>query len=116
MRQGVGEMASRRLPDALHTFTTLVEDAPDFAEAWNKRATVHFLMGHLAESAADVAETLRLEPRHFGALSGLGQIELLRDDLEGALEAFRAALKVHPHLPGAAAAVERLAAERQPEL
>lgn len=116
MRMGVEQMSSGRLPQALETYTKLIEDAPGFAEAWNKRATIHFMMGDLAESVADVAQTLRLEPRHFGALSGLGRIELRRGDPEGALEAFRAALKVHPHLPGAAAAVERLSRKLEREI
>ena len=81
-------------------FDDLVDIAPEYAEAWNKRATVHFLLGNLADSIADVDVTLDLEPRHFGALSGLGQIELQLGDPAAALSAFEAALLMHPHLPG----------------
>ncbi|MFT5181511.1 MAG: tetratricopeptide (TPR) repeat protein [Alphaproteobacteria bacterium] len=100
MQQGVVLMNGQRLGEALAVFDDLVGAAPDYAEAWNKRATVHFLLGNLADSIADVDATLDLEPRHFGALSGLGQIELQRGDLEAALAAFEAALRMHPHLPG----------------
>ena len=108
MQQGVVLMNRQRLDEALNVFDDLVDIAPDYAEAWNKRATVHFLLGNLADSIADVDATLNLEPRHFGALSGLGQIELQRGDPEAALAAFEAALLVHPHLPGTRDIIERL--------
>lgn len=111
MEQGVILMANRRLEDALQVFDDLVDIAPDYAEAWNKRATVHFLLGNLADSVADVDTTLELEPRHFGALSGLGQIELQRGHPEAALAAFEAALRVHPHLPGTRTVIDRLRRE-----
>ncbi len=100
MRRGIAAMNIRRLDDALAIFSELVELAPDYAEAWNKRATVLFLLGELDQSAADVDRTLSLEPRHFGALSGLGQIRLAQRDLEAALRAFEQAQRVNPHLVG----------------
>ena len=100
MEQGITLMGRRRLHEALKVFDDLVDIAPNYAEAWNKRATVHFLLGNYADSIADVDATLDLEPRHFGALSGLGQIELKRGDPEAALSAFEAAVRMHPHLPG----------------
>ena len=108
MQQGIELMDQQRLGEALKVFDDLVDLAPNYAEAWNKRATVHFLLGNLADSAADVDVTLDLEPRHFGALSGLGQIELARGNPEAALEAFEAALRVHPHLPGTREIIEQL--------
>ncbi len=108
MQHGVELMERRRLDEALKVFDDLVDIAPNYAEAWNKRATVHFLLGNLADSIADVDVTLKLEPRHFGALSGLGQIELQRGQPEAALDAFEAALQVHPHLPGTRGIIERL--------
>ncbi len=108
MERGVDAMRESRLEDALAEFDTLVEAAPDFAEAWNKRATVHYMLGNLDESIADVEETLALEPRHFGALSGLGQIQILKRDDAAALDAFEQALAVHPHLANTKGIVEAL--------
>ena len=108
MEQGIVLMSTRQLDEALKVFDDLVEIAPDYAEAWNKRATVHFLLGNLADSIADVDVTLKLEPRHFGALSGLGQIEMQRGDPEAALSAFEAAVLVHPHLPGTRGIIQEL--------
>ncbi|MCZ6588918.1 MAG: tetratricopeptide repeat protein [Alphaproteobacteria bacterium] len=108
MQQGVVLMNRRRLGEALEVFDDLVDIAPEYAEAWNKRATVHFLLGNLADSIADVDVTLDLEPRHFGALSGLGQIELQLGDPAAALSAFEAALLMHPHLPGTRDLIKQL--------
>ncbi len=108
MEQGIILMNRQRLSAALKVFDDLVDIAPNYAEAWNKRATVHYLLGNYADSVADVDVTLDLEPRHFGALSGLGQIELIQGDPEAALTAFEAALRVHPHLPGTRDLIQQL--------
>ena len=100
MHIGIKAMADGRFDDAVEVYTALIDQAPDYAEAWNKRATVYFIQGKLALSAADVKQTLALEPRHFGALSGLGQIEMLRGNGDAALKAFESAVKVHPRLSG----------------
>lgn len=108
MRQGTFALANARTGEALRIFDRLIETEPRFAEAWNKRATLYFMIGELDKSRADVARTLELEPRHFGALSGLGQIELLRGDRKKALQAFEHALDANPHLAGARMMVDRL--------
>jgi tetratricopeptide (TPR) repeat protein len=108
VRQGTALMEQGQLALALAAFNGVVERAPRFAEGWNKRATVFFLMDDYDSSLADIERTLALEPRHFGALSGLGQIYLGLDRKSLALKAFEAALKVDPHLAGARAAVEAL--------
>ncbi len=102
MENGQFELALRFLDD-------LVRLAPDFAEGWNKRATVYFLLGEYGRSVADIERTLALEQRHFGALSGLGMILERLGDKKGAMRAYRRGLVVHPNLPGAAEGVERLA-------
>ncbi len=101
-------MDKKRYADALDILDQVTLLDPDFAEGWNKRATVHFLMKDYGKSIADIQHTLALEPRHFGALSGLGMI--LRDIGEDrmAAEAFRKALAVHPQLKNAREALESL--------
>jgi tetratricopeptide (TPR) repeat protein len=98
--EGSSLMSQRRWPDALDRFDQLVRRVPDFAEGWNKRATVAFLMGDLESSVRDIQRTLILEPRHFGALAGLGQIYLRLDQPPAALRAFEAALAINPNMPG----------------
>ncbi len=102
MENGRFELALRYLED-------LVRLAPDFAEGWNKRASVYFLLEQYGRSVADIERTLALEQRHFGALSGLGMILERLGDKQGAMRAYRRGLEVHPNLPGAAEGVERLA-------
>lgn len=99
MEDGLQAMRESRLDDALMAFDVAVQKAPQFAEAWNKRATIYYLLGDYTRSIADVRQTLALEPRHFGALSGLGLINLKLDRKAEALEAFEAALAIHPYLP-----------------
>jgi tetratricopeptide (TPR) repeat protein len=91
-------MAERRYDVALDFLDQVVILSPDYAEAWNRRATVHFMMDDPAKSMLDIERTLRLEPRHFGALGGMAQI--LRDAgrRERALEAYLRVLEVYPQL------------------
>lgn len=76
----------------------LIADYPDYAEGWNMRATAHFMRGDYEQSLADIEETLRLEPRHFGALAGRALIFHTLGRREEALEAIKAALDIHPFL------------------
>jgi tetratricopeptide (TPR) repeat protein len=108
MRQGIGAMAMHELDAALVAFDHLVEQAPEFAEGWNKRATVHYLMGNFDDSVRDIQKTLALEPRHFGALSGLGMIYDALEESESALRSYEAALEINPHLGGPRQRIEEL--------
>ena len=98
---------------ALTYLDRMVVMRPDFAEGWNKRATVYFLMGDFDQSLADCDETLKRNPNHFGALAGCGAIYAQRGELEQALEYFERALEVNPNMPGVEQALglvrERLA-------
>jgi len=98
MSQGIHSMQHSRLDEAIALFTEVVELAPDFAEGWNVRATAYYLMGEYALSTEDVKQTLKLEPRHFGALSGQGLIYLRLNKLSAALEYMEEALKYNPHM------------------
>lgn len=94
---------------ALEHLTALVELAPDFAEAWNARATVNFLRDEYWDAVADIQRTLALEPRHYGALMGLASMLERTGDEKGALAVMREAVRVNPHMEGAQETIDRLA-------
>jgi tetratricopeptide (TPR) repeat protein len=108
MEEGTDAMAVQDYKTALADFTRMVTIAPDFAEGWNKRATVLWLLGDYEGSMADVDKTLALEPRHFGALWGLGTMDAALDREEEAITAFERALAVNPHLEGVSEQIEAL--------
>jgi len=95
---GIEQMNRGDRPAAAETFTQVIQRKPDFAEAWNKRATVYFLMGEHEKSLKDCDEVMKRNPAHFGALAGYGQIYLQRDEPERALAYFRRALRVNPNM------------------
>lgn len=101
MRDGVDSMGRRDYRRALRSFDQIVTIAPDFAEGWNKRATLFYLMGEFDRSLADIEKTLALEPRHFGALAGRGLVYVELEDDARALKAFEDALVINPFLPAA---------------
>jgi tetratricopeptide (TPR) repeat protein len=113
MRLGEAAMQSGDLNGALSLFTTITQRLPDFAEGWNKRATVLYLMRKYNESTEDIARVLALEPRHFGALSGLGLINVQLDREDAAISAFEQALKVNPNMPQVRANLDALRKKRQ---
>ncbi|MEC9347318.1 MAG: hypothetical protein VYB54_13900 [Pseudomonadota bacterium] len=79
-------------------YDAIIDLAPDFAEGWNRRATLRFMRGNYSGSIADINQVLELEPRHFGALAGLGAIYDKIEQPEAALHAFREALLINPHM------------------
>jgi tetratricopeptide (TPR) repeat protein len=108
MSRAVAAVNARDFPLAIEILDRIVVLEPKWAEAWNKRATVFFMMGDYERAVVDVRETLALEPRHFGAWSGLGIIFQAIDDNKRALEAFRKALAIHPFIGSVRSLVERL--------
>lgn len=98
MNTAIVMMERGRLRSAERMFSRIISRAPEFAEAWNKRATVRFIAGNHRESAKDIARVLQLEPRHFGALSGLGMIQMQNGDWQNALKTYELAFSIHPHL------------------
>lgn len=105
---GVEQMMRGDVQAAIETFTTIIRKKPDFAEGWNKRATVYFLAGEYDKSLLDCDEVMKRNPDHWGALAGYGQIYLALDKPELALEYFERALKINPNLRRVEAAVDEL--------
>ena len=100
MTRGVQQMESYSISAALQTFDRLIALKPDFAEAWNRRATIYYQMGEYDASLRDIDEVLKLEPFHFGALSGRGLVYMGKQDYFMARGAFLTLLEVYPAMPG----------------
>lgn len=97
-REGIEAMQRQKLEEAEALFGRVIEMNPAFAEGWNKRATVRFLLRDFVGSIADCRETLARNPNHFGAASGQGLCHFSLDEIREAAVCFRRALEIHPHL------------------
>ncbi|MFZ5732811.1 MAG: tetratricopeptide repeat protein [Pseudomonadota bacterium] len=91
-------MAAKKTDVALQLLDSIVKLRPDYVEGWNQRATLFYLQNDYERSLADIRQVLAREPRHFGALAGLGMIMQEIGEEKRALEAFRKAIEVNPHL------------------
>jgi len=118
MARASEDMQAGRHEDAITILTEVVKKKPEFAEGWNRRATVYYLAGEFKKSIADCDEVLKRNPRHFGALSGLGQIHFQFEDYPSALKWYRRALEVNPNMVGVEMNIkmieERMKAPRRP--
>jgi tetratricopeptide (TPR) repeat protein len=110
MSRALQAMQEKSYPLALEVLDSIVDLQPDWAEGWNKRATVRYLAGDSEGSMADIAETLKREPRHLGALAGLGAILEEAGRREEALQVYQRALDIAPQYRPMKDAVERLKA------
>jgi tetratricopeptide (TPR) repeat protein len=108
LMHGTEQMQRGDLAEAVGTFTEIIKRKPDFAEAWNKRATAYYLAGDFEKSLADCDEVMKRNPVHFGALSGYGLIYLQLGKPEDALLYFERALGVNPNLAGIEQAVQAI--------
>ncbi len=108
LSQVVLAMQQGSLEIALTLCNQLIDGSPMFAEAWNKRATVHYLLGDHDQSVADIRQTLALEPRHFGAISGLGLIFIRQGNYDAALDAFEQVLEISPASENARQSAQRV--------
>jgi len=116
---GIEQMNAGSLQQAIVTFTRIIELKPDFAEGWNKRATLYFLVGDLHKSLADCDEVMKRNPYHFGALSGYALIYTRLEYYDRALEYSRRALEVNPNLDGVKQNIgllEHLLAQRRKQM
>ena len=101
-------ISNEEFPLAIEILDRLVVLQPDWAEAWNRRATVFFLTDDYRRSVADIGEVLRLEPRHYGAISGLGLIYRSLGDDKRAFKAFEQALEIYPQNESVRESLEEL--------
>jgi len=106
--KGLEQMNAREGEQAIATFSEIIRRKPEFAEGWNKRATVYYLLGEYQKSLADCDEVMRRNPYHFGALSGYGMIYMQLDQPALALEYFERALRVNPNLESTRQTIEML--------
>ena len=108
LAKGSGLISKGELEAAYKIFSTIIESAPDWAEGWNKRATVLYLMGRYQESLKDIDEVLKRESRHFGALSGQGLVQTELKNYEKAIKSYQAVQKIYPSIRAAKVMIPRL--------
>ena len=108
LAKGSGLISKGELEAAYKIFSTIIESAPDWAEGWNKRATVLYLMGRYQESLKDIDEVLKRESRHFGALSGQGLVQTKLKNYEKAIQSYQAVQKIYPSLRTAKVMIPQL--------
>lgn len=113
MAEGRNALEKLDFSTALKRFEAVIKRSPELAEGWNKRATVYYVMGDFNASIRDIRQVLRLEPRHFGALAGLGMNYDALGDKQQALNAWRRALDANPHLEDAPARIRQLEKDLQ---
>jgi tetratricopeptide (TPR) repeat protein len=116
VQQAEKAMADKQHRIAISILSTAIELEPEFAEAWNRRATAYYLNRQFEQSLADAERVLELEPRHFAALAGLGVLHKEMGDQRAALQAFRRALAIHPFLSIARRAVKELELEVEQDI
>ena len=111
--QAVVAMGAADNAASLEILDRIIAAYPTYAEAWNKRATLHFMIGNYNTSLSDIEKVLDLEPRHFGALAGRGMIYQRQGKWSEALSAFREALSMNPNMAGVKNAVQELSKREQ---
>ena len=107
-QRGLDQMNGHAFGEAIETFSQIIQRKPDFAEGWNKRATLYYLTGQYEKSLTDCEEVIRRNPAHFGALSGFGLNYLQLGKPEQALDYFERALVVNPNLTQIQSVIEEL--------
>ena len=108
LTDGSFAMMKNNLDTALNKFSEAIELDPNWAEAWNKRATVLYLMGKYELSQADIDRVLTIEKRHFGALAGQGLVQTALKNYQKAIESYIEAHKIHPFMKSPIIMIEQL--------
>ena len=108
LTKGSGLMSKGEFESAYKIFSTIIESTPDWAEGWNKRATVLYLMGRYQESLKDIDEVLKRESRHFGALSGQGLVHTKLKNYEKAIKSYETVQKIYPSISSAKVMIPQL--------
>ena len=108
LSKGSSLMSTGKLETAYKIFSTIIESTPDWAEGWNKRATVLYLMGRYQESLKDIDEVLKRESRHFGALSGQGLVHIKLKNYEKAIKSYETVQKIYPSISSAKVMIPQL--------
>ena len=115
LADGSSYMSQNKLETAYETFTKTIELDSNWAEAWNKRATVLYLMGQYELSQDDINKVLEIEARHFGALSGQGLVQTALKNYQKAIDSYIEAHKVHPNMKSPLIMIEKLKLQIQKE-
>ena len=108
LAQGSNLMSRGELGKAYEIFSVIIDSDPDWAEGWNKRATVLYLMGRYQKSLEDIDEVLKRESRHFGALSGQGLVQIALENYEKAIKSYEAVQKIYPSIKSAEVMIPQL--------
>jgi len=108
LAKGSDLMSKGDLETAYKIFSTIINSTPDWAEGWNKRATVLYLMGRYQDSLNDIDEVLKRESRHFGALSGQGLVQIKLGNYEQAIKSYQAVQKIYPSIKTAKVMIPQL--------
>ena len=106
-------MSQNKFEEAYDIFTKVIDKDPNWAEAWNKRATVLYLMGKYELSQADINKVLQIEKRHFGALTGQGLVQIALKNYEKAIDSYIEAHKIHPYMKSPMIMIQKLQIELQ---
>ena len=108
LAKGSDLISEGRLETAYTIFSIIINSVPDWAEGWNKRATVLYLMGRYQDSLNDIDEVLKRESRHFGALSGQGLVQIKLGNYKKAIKSYQAAQKIYPSIRAAKVTIPQL--------
>jgi len=116
LAEGSAAVNNNQLTEAINIFTKVIELDPNWAEAWNKRATVFYLVGQFQKSQDDIDKVLNLEKRHFGALAGQGLVNIKLKNYEKAIKSYQKALEIYPSMKSPGLMIEEIEALIKQEL